>query len=360
MFVGEQGLAEIARERRELDRAEALWLHKVLAYDRSGAWADAGYVNAAAALRDACQLAPGAASATVTLARKLPEMPTIAAAFGRGEVSRKHVEVLARAWTPERAAALVPIEAQLVEFATGLHPKHFAEVVRRFTDAIDHDGGARSDEQLYARRRLHASVTLDGMVAIDGLLDPESGEVVLGALHAVIDTDRHAGDGRTLPQRRADALVRLCGRPLTDHDTSRRTLPQVTVVADLAAFDPDVAAAARVEAAHVGQLSRATLDRLLCDCEISRVLTDGETVIVDVGRKTRTISPDLWRALVVRDRHCQAPGCDRPPGWCQGHHIVPWPAGGRTDLDNLIMLCWHHHRQRHGDDGNHYSRRNAA
>ncbi|HET9729603.1 MAG TPA: DUF222 domain-containing protein [Acidimicrobiia bacterium] len=358
MFVGE--LAEIAAEQRRIESAQAALLRRISEYDRSGAWADDGYLNAAAALRDACRMSPNEASALAALARKLVAMPATMEAFQRGDISRKHAEMLARAWTPERADPMSEIEGPLVDAAKVTNPREFGQIVRRHTDAIDTDGGAASDEQLYARRRLHASVTLDGMVAIDGLLDPEFGEIVLGALHAVIETDRHAGDGRTMPQRRADALVRLCGRPLTDHDTSRRTLPQVTVVADLAAFDPEAAAAARVEASHVGQLSRATLDRLLCDCEISRVLTDGESVVVDVGRKTRTISRNLWRALVVRDRHCRAPGCDRPPGWCQGHHIVPWPAGGRTDLDNLIMLCWHHHRQRHADDHTHYRTRNAA
>ncbi|MBA3252563.1 MAG: HNH endonuclease, partial [Geodermatophilaceae bacterium] len=49
--------------------------------------------------------------------------------------------------------------------------------------------------------------------------------------------------------------------------------------------------------------------------------------------------PAQRTAPAVRDKHCQAPGCDRPPQWCDAHHLKPWYHGGRTDLNNLILLC---------------------
>jgi 5-methylcytosine-specific restriction protein A len=55
----------------------------------------------------------------------------------------------------------------------------------------------------------------------------------------------------------------------------------------------------------------------------------------------------LWRALVVRDGGCVAPGCDRPPGWCEVHHKVPWSQDGPTDLANCELRCWRHHRAVH-------------
>jgi 5-methylcytosine-specific restriction endonuclease McrA len=89
---------------------------------------------------------------------------------------------------------------------------------------------------------------------------------------------------------------------------------------------------------------------LACDCEISRVITDGPSVIIDIGRTTRTVSDKLWRALVARDRHCQGPDCDRPPAFCEAHHIHYWTRGGPTNLANLKLLCWQHHRQQHAHD----------
>ena len=65
-----------------------------------------------------------------------------------------------------------------------------------------------------------------------------------------------------------------------------------------------------------------------------------------VGRATRTVPPSIRRALVVRDRGCRFPGCDRPPAWTDGHHLVHWADGGQTALENLV-LCRPHHRLVH-------------
>jgi hypothetical protein len=58
-------------------------------------------------------------------------------------------------------------------------------------------------------------------------------------------------------------------------------------------------------------------------------------------------TPPQRIALAARDKGCAFPGCDRPPGWTDVHHVIPWRTGGRTDLDNLILLCRHHHRLVH-------------
>jgi hypothetical protein len=86
---------------------------------------------------------------------------------------------------------------------------------------------------------------------------------------------------------------------------------------------------------------------LACDAGVARVLTDGPGTVVDVGLASRTATPTQHRLLARRDRGCVFPGCDRPPGWCQAHHIVHWVDGGPTDLDNLCLLCSHHHHLVH-------------
>ena len=67
----------------------------------------------------------------------------------------------------------------------------------------------------------------------------------------------------------------------------------------------------------------------------------------DVGRAKRLVTLAIWAALVIRDRHCAFPGCDRPPLMCHAHHILHWISGGETKLDNLVLLCGHHHRVIH-------------
>ena len=64
---------------------------------------------------------------------------------------------------------------------------------------------------------------------------------------------------------------------------------------------------------------------------------------LDTGASTETIPPHLRRAVILRDRHCAAPGCQQPPSACQVHHITPRRLGGITKLTNLLLLCSFHH-----------------
>jgi hypothetical protein len=73
----------------------------------------------------------------------------------------------------------------------------------------------------------------------------------------------------------------------------------------------------------------------------------GRSAILDYGTSTRTIPAPLWNALVLRDHHCRAPGCDRGPQWCEGHHVIHAPHGGETNLANLVLACSRHHHLWH-------------
>jgi hypothetical protein len=159
-----------------------------------------------------------------------------------------------------------------------------------------------------------------------------------------------------MPELRSVALESICRQYLASrgHSTARgRGQTHVSVVTDvmqIAGSSPELAAIVRTTTAHGGKLSKNTLERISCDCRISRIITDGPSNVLDVGRETRNVSNAQWNALVVRDRHCTAPGCDRPPGMCEAHHIWHWEHGGPTNLDNLKLLCWHHHKQQHIHD----------
>ena len=85
---------------------------------------------------------------------------------------------------------------------------------------------------------------------------------------------------------------------------------------------------------------------------MSRVVLDADSVPVDLGATIRLASPAQRRALAARDGGCTFPGCDRPPGWTQAHHVVHWIKDGPTDIDNLALLChFHHHRVHEGGFG---------
>ncbi len=86
---------------------------------------------------------------------------------------------------------------------------------------------------------------------------------------------------------------------------------------------------------------------LLCDSVFHRLITKGRSVILDFGVATRVVSDGLFSALVLRDRHCRHPGCDRPAKWCEAHHVIPVSEGGPTDLANLVLKCSRHHHIGH-------------
>ena len=348
-------LDELREERKRLDAREAAWLRKVAAYDRSDDWRADGYVSAANALRHACRMDAGVARGHVHLARKLEDLPAVAGAFASGEISRSHAHVIAQAYTPERASEMSEAESAFVVAARSAEPSELRNVVRYVTDMIDGDGGAAEDDAKYARRHWFMSRTLDGMLKIDALLDPEYAEYWEKAIHAEMERDHLAGDNRLPAQRRADAATNLIRQSL-DHGrigTSRAVRPHVTIVhdiRDLPGTTPELLAEVRNERHRHGRLSAATIERLLCDSDITRVITNGTSEILDIGRATRNPTAAQWKALVVRDRHCQAPGCNQPPERCQAHHTHRWTRGGTTDLDNLQLLCWYHHRQTHMHD----------
>jgi hypothetical protein len=93
-------------------------------------------------------------------------------------------------------------------------------------------------------------------------------------------------------------------------------------------------------------ISTRTLERISCDCTMSRVLL-ADSMVIDVGRATRVVSAPTMRALRVRDKGCRFPGCDRQVGWSSAHHVDHWSRGGPSNLPNLVLLCHYHHRLVH-------------
>lgn len=101
--------------------------------------------------------------------------------------------------------------------------------------------------------------------------------------------------------------------------------------------------AGRCELEDSGPIRRHLLELLACDCTVSRIVMQGDSVILDMGRKSRLATPAQGRAVSVRDRHCRFPGCRRKTHWCDLHHVRSWLDGGPTDVANLVLLCRRHH-----------------
>ncbi len=99
---------------------------------------------------------------------------------------------------------------------------------------------------------------------------------------------------------------------------------------------------------------------MACDADLIPIALGTQGEVLDVGRTSRLVTPAIWRALVCRDRHCAFPGCTRPPVMGHAHHIVPWADHGATSLENLVLLCGHHHRTIHHPPGRSASTQETA
>jgi hypothetical protein len=81
-------------------------------------------------------------------------------------------------------------------------------------------------------------------------------------------------------------------------------------------------------------ISAVTARAIACDCKLIPVVLGSEGEPLDVGRAQRSALLGIRRALVARDRGCSFPGCDRPPGLREAHHIIHWADGGITAVQN--------------------------
>jgi len=273
-------------------------------------------------------------------------MPLTRAAFASGDLSDPRVRLLARCrdLAPESYAR---DEGLLVARARTLAARAFPVAVAHWQRLADADGALADAGRAFTRRRLHVSGTWGGMVRLDGDLDPESGAVVICALGSLAEPAAlDSGDDRTPQQRRADALVEICRRHL---DSSDRPVvggerPHLTVTVDPATL---AGRGQLLVDLDTGPITFEAVRRLVCDAAVTPVITGPDGNLVATGRRTRVVAPSLRRALHQRDQGCTHPGCDVPARWCDAHHVVHWADGGRTQADNLRLLCRRHHRITH-------------
>ena len=271
---------------------------------------------------------------------------------------------------------------------------------------VDRIAAAEDDRRRHESRHLEVWVDDDGMLVVRGRLSPEVGAVVQRALEAASDRLYHDADDKTevsVGQRRADALGLIAESALAA-DLDRGTADdryQVVVHVEADGLGNDAAAGHSVLEDGIG-VPAETSRRLACDASRVVMTHARDGTVLDVGRKTLTIPPAIRRALASRNRRCRFPGCDA--SHCDAHHVRHWakdpgqnkvtsltadasrltalfvayrlpvcallapgtgrarheyaaqiwqpysdqsPDGGATRLDNLLLVCRHHHRAVH-------------
>jgi uncharacterized protein DUF222 len=205
------------------DRLDAEIVRRVGVWDRSGDWALEGAITPVSWLRSCARLDGGEATDLVRTARLARDHVPTGEALRSGAVRTRRVHQIAYAVKDRREAYHENPDLLLGPAAT-LPGDQFRTVMRNWKDVAD-DALARQEAfEQHERRHLHASVTLGGMVRVDGLLDPEGGEIFLAALETAEepDTPDDVVEPRSPAQRRADALVALASASLGDQTAAGR------------------------------------------------------------------------------------------------------------------------------------------
>ena len=346
----ETDFAELQRAAQALDAER---LRRLSEIHRRQSHRREGYLSTASWLVDRHRFGWTAASKEIKTARSLERMPHTREALATGELTSSAVQMLV--WARQaHPSQFHESEPALVEAARRVPARQLQHTVFHWRQKLDWEQGLKEAERLREQRRLKVSTTILGMVRVDGDLDPETGETMLAALRDCMDADRRRRDPqdqRTPAQRRVDALGEICRRwlDMPDRPLVAGERPHVAVIVDLEALEGK--AGWRSEFEHVGPVHPEIVRQWACDASLTRVVTRARSEPLDVGRRTVVVPAPMRRAVIVRDGHCRFPGCDRPPPWCDAHHIKHWADGGMTAISNLLLLCRRHHRLVHQPGG---------
>jgi hypothetical protein len=323
------------------DRLQSKLVAAVADFDRAELWDLDGSTSMTAWLKDPAGLTNRRARHLAGVARRLGDLPVTAAAWRCGELRGGQVDAIVAA-----------VDDATVELFARPRTRGGARPGRAVHGGHDPghgglEGACHADgtEPVEPDRALHLSSSFDGTGILDATLTAEGYALVKTALRLAERADGDGDPPRTPAQRRHDALVDVI-RNFLDHQQPHRGgrhRPHVNIVITVEDLDAG-------RGGHVVDgptLDPITIDRLLCDSAIHRVVMAGRSTILDYGTATKTTPVNLWNALVVRDHGCRWPGCDRPPEWCEAHHITWASNHGPTRPDNEALLCSRHHHIAH-------------
>ncbi len=332
---------EVLAVRAEIDRLEAQFARLAHAAHRRGIGAADGSPSTAAWLRRRTGMREGDIRAALDAGAVCADvLHATGEAWRAGEITTGAARTIVAARVEGHDAELAAVETSLLNLAREGATRQLRRACAHFRHCATADG---------TEPRAHDGLTISTTYADRTLLTAElselAAETVVTAIHAFTDPPTD-GDARTPARRRADALVRMAEVALAGFPQhTDRARVHATIVVDWETLRG--AGAGRLDGEFRGPLHPAEVERALCDSTVARVVTDPRGVPLEAGRSRRTVPSALRRAIVVRDGGCRFPGCDRPPGWCDAHHVVHWRSGGRTDRDNLVLLCDHHHQVVH-------------
>ncbi len=372
----------IAELNAYINVAQAEFLELLREFDEQRYWEDLGFPSCAHWLNFKCGIGFNAARERLRMAHALVKLPKIQKAFAEGTVSFSKVRAMTRVATEDNEDMLMNIAVH----GTADHIERFVSHYRRIEKLQEPGFG----EELHQRRDVTYRYDQDGCLVLQARIPPEQGELVVKALERAMDVSADtvpsgrtsmdtSGEREPFGARCADALCDVAETYLNNPENAGSTADRYQVVLHVnQAHDVHAAGtlSAETSMAHLkygrhlhpagtpsvdgvpcGQTSVAhlengpcvsaeTSERIACDCSLTTIVEDQFGEPLNISRRSRSIPPPMRRALIARDGGCRFPGCTNHR-FCDGHHIEHWQHGGETCLDNLVLLCRHHHRLVH-------------
>lgn len=350
------GITELAAH---LDAGTFQLLELICEFDKRSGWEGPGIQSCAHWLNWKCGMSLGSARERVRVARALPGLPGISAAFREGRVSYSKVRAMSRVATAKNEDALL----QVALHGTASHVETQVRLYRK-TKRIE----ALEEENLrHGHRALSWYIDDDDYWVFKGRFTPEQGALLQKALEAagdqLFEEQQHVPDDvheeidanipldstspESISQIRADQLARVVEGFLASagNDQSGGDRYMVNIHTDIETLKQD-GKGAEAEIEDRSHVPAETSRRLACDCSVVHWHENKQGDPLNIGRKTRSIPPAIRRALKRRDRGCRFPGCTCKR-FVDAHHIQHWADGGETSMDNLTLLCRTHHRLVH-------------
>jgi Domain of unknown function (DUF222) len=352
-----RSLGEFIRRNREVsDRLAAVNADAMRRFEKARGYERDGALGMIPWLRDQGKLSGGQAAQQVEVARQLGQLPRTEEALARGEIGYEHAVAMAKAATHVGVHEVRKAEAKLLEQAEAMDPGQFLTITNNYEHQVDAEAALAEANRAHERRWFQIGAPANGLVRLEGQVTTEQGAVIRTALEPWMKPSKH--DERTAGQRAADALIASlsAGRQgvSASHGADRHgktngagggPRPLLIIKASLDTLAGTTGAPAG-ELEWGGTIPAETVRRLACDAAITRITGLGE-LEHEITHAARTTPPATRRAMIARDHHCVFPGCDRPPPWCDSHHLIFWADCGPTKLENLALVCGPHHRKVH-------------
>ncbi len=350
-------------------RLVAMGLSLTAAFDRSQAWRDGGARTAASWIRTRSRGRDSDVKRRVCLAKRAPGMPASIAALASGDITRSHVDLLAKANAKGREDMFATAEAMLVGQASRLSFKDFSKAVAYWIEVTNdrlQDGDDPPADPKVEGRSVHLSSTLDGTWRLDGDLDPLAGTEIDNELQRLCDiefdkdwaaarkrlgrTPTVSDLARTAVQRRADALLEMARRSATTTQPGEPAARLINLRMDYPTFIAEMAHLTgqtdiEYPTDRVSETAAGTIvaPSTILDGEtatwIRRIVFNSKKQVLEYGRSRRLFGGALRDAIVERDQQCTDEFCETDARYFQIDHIQEYEDDGQTNIVNRELNC---------------------